>query len=88
MLIELRERLDADKIAPASERLVFKAFRRLLTSPAAFALAARVGRVLQAPFAGTGRPQRLPLFFGKWTATRDLPPIAARSFRKRWKDLQ
>jgi len=88
MLIELRERLDADKIAPASERFVFKVFRRLLTSPAAFALAARVGRVLQAPFAGKGRRQKLPLFFGKWTATRDLPPIAARSFGERWKDLQ
>ena len=32
MLVELRESLDREKIAPASERLVFKAFRRLLMS--------------------------------------------------------
>src|SRR5881296_1080852 len=88
MLVELRQHLDRDKIAPASERLVFRAFRRLLASPAAFALSARVGRVLQRPFLRGGRLVRLPLFFGKWTATRDLPPIARRTFHERWKDLQ
>jgi hypothetical protein len=34
-----------------------------------------------------GKLRSLPLFFGKWTATRDLPPIAARTFHERWKDL-
>jgi L-lactate dehydrogenase complex protein LldF len=88
MLIELREHLDREKIAPAPERLVFRAFRRILMSPAAFAGAARIGRALQKPFAASGRLARLPLVFGKWTATRDLPPIAARTFRERWKDLE
>ena len=37
--------LDREKIAPASERLVFKAFRRLLMSKTAFALSARAGRL-------------------------------------------
>jgi len=88
MLIELRERLDRGGIAPAGERFVFGAFRRLLMSPTAFALAARVGRVLQRPFTRHGGLGRLPFFFGKWTATRDLPPIAARTFSERWKDLR
>ena len=43
MLVELREHLDREKIAPWTERMVFKAFRRLLLSPAAFRLSARVG---------------------------------------------
>jgi L-lactate dehydrogenase complex protein LldF len=88
MLVELREQLDRERIAPARERLVFGAFRRLLTSPAAFSAAARIGRALQRPFVTSGRLRRLPLFFGKWTAARDLPPVAARTFRERWKDLE
>jgi L-lactate dehydrogenase complex protein LldF len=88
MLIELREQLSRDKIAPAGERLLFRAFRRLLMSPAAFALSARVGRVLQKPFARDGRVGRLPFFFENWTRTRDLPPVAAKTFRERWKDLR
>src|SRR5687767_2959902 len=87
MLVELRESLDREKIAPTSERLVFKAFRRLLMSEKAFKLSARIGRLAQKPFVRNGRLRSLPLFFGKWTATRDLPPIAARTFHERWKDL-
>jgi L-lactate dehydrogenase complex protein LldF len=88
MLVELREKLDEERIAPASERLVFKAFRRLLSSPAAFALSARAGRLFQRPFVQRGRLRGLPLFFGKWTASRDLPPVAAKTFRERWKELR
>jgi L-lactate dehydrogenase complex protein LldF len=87
MLVELRQDLDREKIAPASERLVFKAFRRLLMSPAAFRLSARAGRVLQAPLVRNGRLRGLPLFLGRWTRTRDLPPVAAKTFTERWKDL-
>ena len=87
MLVELREHLDRGGIAPASERLVFRAFRRLLASPAAFRLAVAAGRLAQRPFVSGGRLRRLPSFFGQWTATRDLPPIASRTFTERWKDL-
>ena len=63
------------------------AFRRLLLSPAAFRLSARAGRWLQRPFVRAGRLRGLPLLFGNWTRTRDLPPVAARTFRERWKEL-
>ncbi len=88
MLVELREKLDEERIAPAAERAVFGAFRRLLSSPAAFALSARLGRLLQRPFVRGGKLRGLPLFFGKWTAGRDLPPVAAKTFRERWKELR
>src|SRR6266511_4058417 len=88
MLIELREHLDREKVAPASERLVFRSLMRLLMSPVAFQLSARVGRTLQRPFVREGRLRGLPLFLSKWTKTRDLPPIAAKTFRERWKELQ
>jgi L-lactate dehydrogenase complex protein LldF len=88
MLIELREHLDREKIAPWSERVVFRAFRRLLMSETAFRASTRAGRLLQKPFVRGGRLRGLPLLFARWTRTRDLPPVAPRTFRERWKDLR
>ena len=87
MLIDLRQGLSRDKIAPWSERFVFKAFRRVLTSPAAFRLSTAAGRVLQRPFVRNGRLATLPALFSRWTGSRDLPPVAPKTFRERWKDL-
>jgi L-lactate dehydrogenase complex protein LldF len=88
MLIELREGLDRERVASPTERLVFKAFRRVLMSPTAFQLCVRLGRIVQRPFVTDGRLRELPLFFAKWTETRDLPPVAAKTFQERWKELQ
>jgi L-lactate dehydrogenase complex protein LldF len=88
MLIELREHLDRDRIAPWPERVVFRLARRIMASPGLFRLGARLGRLLQRPFVTEGRLRRLPLVFGKWTATRDLPAVATRTFSERWKDLE
>ena len=78
MLVELREGLDRDRIAPWGERLVFKMLGRVLGSPMLFALAGRIGRVAQKPFVSDGRLTRLPLVFARWTRSRDLPPVAAK----------
>jgi L-lactate dehydrogenase complex protein LldF len=87
MLIELRREVDEGKIAPWTERVVFKTLARLLRSPALYRLSARIGRTLQRPFVRDGRIRTLPYFFGNWTRTRDLPPVAARTFQERWRDL-
>jgi hypothetical protein len=41
----------------------------------------------QRPFVRGEKLRSLPLFFGQWTRTRDLPPVAARTFSERWKEL-
>ena len=87
MLIELRKEVDERRIAPWSERLVFKALARILRSPALYRLGARIGRTAQRPFVRAGRIRALPSFFGRWTKTRDLPPVAARTFQERWREL-
>ena len=84
MLIDLRREVGDRKIAPWTERVAFKLLSRLLRDPRLYRLAARAGRLLQRPFAGSGRVSRLPLFFGEWTRTRDLPPMASRTFQERW----
>jgi L-lactate dehydrogenase complex protein LldF len=91
MLIDLRREVDDKKIAPWTERVAFKLLAMLLQRPRIYGFAAKAGRLLQRPFARDGRIGRLPLFFGEWTRTRDLPPIAARTFQERWaseKDLR
>lgn len=87
MLIALRQELDRERIAPPAERVLFKTFARVLASPTLYRLSVALGRLAQRPFVRDGRLRRLPLFFAKWTATRDLPPIAPRTFSERWKDL-
>ncbi len=86
MLVELREHLDRERIAPLGERLIYGAMARLMGSPALFRLAGRLGRLAQRPFLRRGRLAGAPLL-GRWTRSRDLPPVAARTFSERWKDL-
>jgi L-lactate dehydrogenase complex protein LldF len=88
MLIELRKEVGERRIAPWPERVVFRALARLLASPALYRLAVRVGRAAQRPFVRGGRIRRLPLFLGDWTRSRDLPPVAARTFQERWASLE
>jgi L-lactate dehydrogenase complex protein LldF len=88
MLIELRKEVDEKKIAPWTERVVFKAFAWLLRHPALYRLGAPLARLLQRPFARAGRIERLPLHFGEWTRTRDLPAVAPRTFAERWAALE
>jgi L-lactate dehydrogenase complex protein LldF len=88
MLIELRKEVDATKLAPWPERAIFKAFAWLLRRPTLYRLGAPLGRLLQRPFVRKGRIRTLPLFFGHWTRTRDLPPVAAQTFQERWAALE
>src|SRR3989475_6595522 len=88
MLVELREHLDREKIAPWGERMLFGLARRAMASPGLFDAGVRLGRMAQRPFVRDGKLRTLPLFFGKWTRTRDLPPVAARTFSERWKEIE
>ena len=88
MLIELRRDVSERRIAPWSERVVFGALGRLLQHPALYRVAARLARLVQRPFVRGDVIRRVPLVFGDWTRTRDLPPIAARTFQERWAELE
>ncbi len=88
MLIELRKDVSERRIAPWSERVVFGALGRLLQHPALYRVAARLARLVQRPFVRGDVIRRVPLVFSDWTRTRDLPPIAARTFQERWAELE
>jgi L-lactate dehydrogenase complex protein LldF len=88
MLIELRKEVDEQKIAPWPERVAFRALAWLLRHPGLYRAAARIGRAAQRPFVRDGRIPALPSVAGAWTRTRDLPPVAARTFQERWPALE
>jgi L-lactate dehydrogenase complex protein LldF len=88
MLIDLRREVDERRIAPRGERAAFRALARLLVRPAWYRLAARVARVLQAPFVRGRTIRRVPFDLGEWTRTRDLPAVAPRTFQERWAALE
>ena len=88
MLVELRREVGERKIAPWSERVVFALAGRLLRAPALYRVAAPVARLLQRPFARGRTIRRVPVVFGAWTRTRDLPAVAPQTFQERWRSLE
>jgi L-lactate dehydrogenase complex protein LldF len=88
MLIELRNENVEHRVATRGERLIFRLFARLLTRPRLYRLAAPLGRLAQRPFIRGGAIKSLPGPFSEWTRTRDLPPVAPRTFTERWAELE
>jgi len=87
LLVELRREAVRTRAAGVGERLLFGLLARLLTRPRLYRLAAPAARLLQRPFVRDGRLRGLPLLLGEWTRTRDLPPVAPRTFHERWGEL-
>jgi hypothetical protein len=48
----------------------------------------RLPAIFQGPMLKDGKLDRLPFAFGAWTANRDFPPLARRSFRSLWRDTE
>jgi L-lactate dehydrogenase complex protein LldF len=88
MLVDLRRGGVERRVAPAGERLAFRALAWLLERPALYRLAAPLARALQRPWARDGRLAGLPGPLGRWTRTRDLPAVAPRTFQERWRELE
>jgi L-lactate dehydrogenase complex protein LldF len=71
------------KVEGLAEKLMFKLWAIAMATPGRYRLATRFARLVSQTFGSKGRG--LPV--SRWTATRDLPPIADRPFREMWADL-
>jgi L-lactate dehydrogenase complex protein LldF len=87
MLIGLRELQHRAK-RNRWESLAYRGWKEVLRRPRLYRLALQCARLLLRPFAKGGWLASLPGPGGGWTAVRDFPAPAARSFRERWKELQ
>ena len=91
MLLHLRKEIatgetyPGDRSAPLSERLAIKLWRMSVSSPFAMGVANRLGRLALLPLRRGGSVARLPGPLEGWTRYRDLPAIASRPFRARWR---
>jgi L-lactate dehydrogenase complex protein LldF len=72
--------------APRSERATMRAVGFVFGSVRRLRTAQRAARILQRPFVHNGLLRRLPPPLNRWTATRDLEPVARQSFRDWWQE--
>jgi L-lactate dehydrogenase complex protein LldF len=86
MLIGLRELEHHQKPKPL-ERLAYRAWAGVLRRPWLYRLLLRISRFVLRPLASEGWLKRLPGPGAAWTAVRDFPAPAPRSFRERWQSL-
>ena len=90
MLLRLRTRLAEgalreERVVSRWERLLAWGYRRLMSSPTMLSLVHKAGRNLQMPIARGGKIGRIPVPpLSRWTRSRDLPAVPARSFHQIW----
>jgi L-lactate dehydrogenase complex protein LldF len=72
--------------APRSERLAMRTVGFVFAKARRLRLAQRAARIAQRPFVQDGSLRRLPPPLSRWTATRDLKPVARQSFRDWWRE--
>jgi L-lactate dehydrogenase complex protein LldF len=94
LLLALRHRVkenpaDQRVSAPWPERVAIAVWAFVMRSERRYALATALARRWQKSMIADGAIRTLSFYpFSEWTKHRDLPPLAARSFRERWKELQ
>jgi L-lactate dehydrogenase complex protein LldF len=85
-LLALRREVALDR-ASRGERLAFRLWAEAWKTPGRFRWFARVSRVLQVPLTlGGRRLRRAPFPLSRWTRGRELPAVARRTFRERWRN--
>jgi L-lactate dehydrogenase complex protein LldF len=87
MLIGLRA-LQHRATRRRGEELAYWAWKEVLRRPWLYRLTLHAARLVTRLLAEDDWLSRLPGPAGGWTATRDFPAPALRSFRERWKELQ
>jgi L-lactate dehydrogenase complex protein LldF len=86
-LVNLRRDIVNRKLDGWMERLVYRWWARGLRNPFLYRLIGGLQKFdLRRRAGGSGWVARLPRIAGGWTAVRDLPAPAPRSFHQLWKD--
>jgi len=75
--------------SPVSERTAMRFWAWVMKRPRIYVLASRLARLGQQLFVRQGWIRSFPLFpLSRWTDARDLPALAPKTFRERWRELQ
>ena len=86
LLLKLRNRQVEEELASKSQRAAFKVFENTMKRPALYKISGKAGRIAQKPLLRDGTVRPVPGPMSGWTGSRDLPPLAKKSFRELWKE--
>jgi L-lactate dehydrogenase complex protein LldF len=85
LLLKLRNRQVERGLADKAQEIAFKGFESTMKSPALYKISSKAGRLAQKPLLRDGYVRPVPGPLSGWTDSRDLPPLAEKSFRELWK---
>ena len=86
LLLKLRNRQVDEGLASKPQRAAFKVFENTMKRPALYKLSGRASRAAQKPLLRDGFVRPIPGPMSGWTNSRDLPPLAKKSFRELWRE--
>jgi L-lactate dehydrogenase complex protein LldF len=84
-LLELRADAVEAGLDPGGWRLGLRAYSEAAARPRAWEVAERAVGLAARPWQREGFLRRAPGVLGRWTRTRDLPTVAAATFRQQWR---
>jgi L-lactate dehydrogenase complex protein LldF len=73
-------------LASKAQEIAFKGFENTMKSPTLYKISGKAGRAAQRPLLREGSVRPIPGPMSAWTNSRDMPPLAKKSFRERWKE--
>jgi len=86
LLLKLRNQQVEEGLAGKAQEIAFKGFENTMKRPALYNISSRAGRLAQKPLLRDGSVRPLPGPLSAWTDSRELPPLAEKSFRELWKE--
>ena len=86
LLLKLRNRQVEEGLTSKPQRAAFKVFENTMKRPALYKLSGRASRAAQKPLLRDGLVRPIPGPMSEWTNSRDLPPLAKKSFRELWRE--
>lgn len=86
LLLKLRARQVDEGMTSRAQSLMFEGFERTMKSPKLYEIGTKAARVAQRPLIKDGSVRPLPGPLSAWTDTRELPPLARKSFRELWNE--
>src|SRR5215216_3447818 len=86
LLLKLRNQQVEEGLAGKAQEIAFKGFENTMKRPILYNISSRAGRLAQKPLEKNGSVRPLPGPLSAWTDSRELPPLAGKSFRELWRE--
>ena len=86
LLLKLRNQQVEEGIAGKAQEIAFKGFETTMKRPVLYNISTKAGRLAQKPIRKSGSVRSLPGPLSAWTDSRELPPLAEKSFRELWRE--